>query len=150
MVYQSQFGDLLMQYSHKLLSLFAQFIQYILLLKDLRFGFTASFSLPQKQRGNIFLLDYILHVLVSHPDTNSRKHPKIPVGELARCLVRRCLVSVHEALNLSNVEFLIFLYYVSGQVQRLDPLNTVLHIVRQRFNEVGLRFQRQILTRVAT
>jgi uncharacterized protein YybS (DUF2232 family) len=76
---------------------------------------------------------------VTHPYTNSRKHPEIPVGELARCLVRRCLVRVHEALNLSDVEFLIFLYYVSCQVQRLNPLNTVLHVVRQRLNKVGLR-----------
>jgi len=108
MVYQSQFRDLLMQHSHKLLSLFAQFIQHILLLKDLRFGLTAALSLPQKQRGNIFRLHYLLHVLVSHLDANSRKHPEIPVGELARRFVSRCLVGVHKTLHLSYVEFLIF------------------------------------------
>ena len=119
-----------MQNSDQLLTFLSELVKSVLLLLNLGFGFAATFPVTTEQGSDILLLHDLMHILVSHLlGCYFSKHPKIPVGESTSCLVMRSLICVNETLNLCDVEFLIFLNHITCQIQRVNMLNTILHIV---------------------
>ncbi len=82
MVYESKLANLLMQNSHKLFPFLSEFIQCILLLKQLCFSLPSSFpeSIAKEERSNILLLHNLVDILMSAFVNHPSKHAKITVA----------------------------------------------------------------------
>ena len=70
-----------------------------------------------------------MNVLMTASADNTGKHSKVAITQFALNLDIIALVCINKALNLSNVEFLIFLYDIACKIERLNPFNAVLHVV---------------------
>jgi hypothetical protein len=63
---------------------------------------------------------------------DSGEHAEVAVGEFACGSDLVGLVRVDKALNLGDVQFLVFFYDVAGQVEGVDALDAELQVVGQR------------------